>query len=97
MHSKDARAAGETEQRLYALPAWAETPYFTTRERAALAFTESVTLLARDHVPSEAYDAVAEHFTPDEIAALVALIVTINAWNAIGASTRTWVPGSYQP
>src|SRR6266498_282200 len=59
MHTKDARAVGETEQRLYALPAWAETPYFTERERAALAFTESVTLLARDHVPSEAYDAVA--------------------------------------
>ena len=97
MHTKDARAIGETEQRLYALPAWRETPYFTARERAALAFTESVTLLAEDHVPAQAYDAVAEHFTPDEIGALLSLIVTINAWNAIWVSTRTWVPGSYQP
>jgi AhpD family alkylhydroperoxidase len=97
MHTKDARAIGETEQRLYGLPAWEETPFFTARERAALAFTESVTLLASDHVPSEAYDAVAERFTPDEIAALVSLIVTINAWNTIGVSTRAWVPGSYEP
>jgi AhpD family alkylhydroperoxidase len=97
MHTKDARAIGETEQRLYALPAWAETPYFTERERAALAFTESVTLLARDHVPSEAYDAVAAYFTPDEVAALVSLITTINAWNTIAVATRAWTPGSYQP
>ena len=97
MHTKDARAIGETEQRIYALPAWKETPYFTDRERAALAFTESVTLLATDHVPSEAYDAVAAELTADEVAALVSLIVTINAWNAIGVSTRAWVPGSYQP
>jgi AhpD family alkylhydroperoxidase len=97
MHTKDARAVGETEQRIYALPAWRETPFFTPRERAALAFTESVTLLAADHVPSAAYDAVAAEFSPDEVAALVSLIVTINAWNAIGVSTRTWVPGSYQP
>ena len=96
MHTKDARAIGETEQRIYALPAWKETPYFTDRERAALAFTESVTLLATDHVPSEAYDAVAAELTADEVAALVSLIVTINAWNAIGVSTRAWVPGSYQ-
>ena len=97
MHTKDARAIGETEQRIYALPAWAETPFFSPRERAALAFTESVTLLAVDHVPAEAYDAVAEHFTGDEVAALVALIVVINAWNAIGVSTRAWEPGSYEP
>jgi AhpD family alkylhydroperoxidase len=97
MHTKDARAIGETEQRIYALPAWKETPYFTDRERAALAFTESVTLLATDHVPSEAYDAVAAELTADEVAALVSLIVTINAWNTIGVSTRAWVPGSYQP
>jgi AhpD family alkylhydroperoxidase len=95
MHTKDARAIGETEQRLYALPAWKETPFFTDRERAALAFAEAVTLVAEDHVPSEAYDAVAEHFTPDEIAALVSLLVAINAWNAISVSTRAWVPGSY--
>jgi AhpD family alkylhydroperoxidase len=97
LHSKDARAAGESEQRLYALPAWRETPFFTARERAALAFTESVTLLAGDHVPAEAYDAVAAHFEPGEVAALVALIVTINAWNAIGVATRAWEPGTYQP
>lgn len=64
-HTKDARAIGETEQRLYALPAWKEAPFFTDRERAALAFTESVTTLATDHVPSEAYDAVAAAFTTD--------------------------------
>src|SRR5450755_2544901 len=96
MHTKDARAIGETEQRLYALAAWAETPFFTPRERAALAFTESVTLMAAEHVPERAYEAVAAEFTADEVAALVSLIVTINAWNAIGVSTRTWVPGSYQ-
>ena len=97
MHTKDARAVGETEQRLDALPAWRETPFFTDRERAALAFTESVTLLAAGHVPAADYDAVAAEFNPDEVAALVSLIVTINAWNAISVSTRAWVPGSYQP
>ena len=97
MHTKDARAVGETEQRIYALPAWRETPFFTGRERAALAFTEAVTLMAGDHVPDAAYDAVAGEFSPDEVAALVGLIVVINTWNAIGVSTRTWVPGSYQP
>jgi alkylhydroperoxidase family enzyme len=97
MHSKDARAVGETEQRIYALPAWRETPYFDARERAALAFTESVTLLAADHVPAEAYDAVAAHFSEDEVGALVSLITAINAWNAIAVSTRAWQPGSYEP
>jgi AhpD family alkylhydroperoxidase len=97
MHTKDARAIDETEQRIYALPAWRETPYFTARERAALAFTESVTLLARDHVPAEAYADVAAHFSADEVGALISLIVAINAWNAIAVSTRAWVPGSYQP
>ncbi len=97
MHTKDARAIGESEQRIYALPAWRETPFFNEKERAALAFTESVTLLATDHVPTEDYDAVAAQFSPEEIAALVSLIVAINAWNAIGVSTRAWAPGSYQP
>ena len=97
MHTKDARAIGETEQRIYALPAWRETLFFNEKERAALAFTESVTLLATDHVPTEDYDAVAAQFSPEEIAALVSLIVAINAWNAIGVSTRAWAPGSYQP
>ena len=97
MHTKDARAIGETEQRIYALPVWRETPFFTSRERAALAFTEEVTLLASTHVPDEAYRAVAAEFSRPEVAALISLIVTINAWNAIGVSTRTWEPGSYQP
>ena len=97
MHSKDARAIGETEQRIYALPAWRETPFFTARERAALAFTETVTRLADTHVPDEAYQQVAAAFTADEVGALVSLIVTINAWNTIGVATRTWEPGSYQP
>ena len=97
MHTKDARAIGESEQRIYGLPAWAETPYFTARERAALAFTEAVTLLADTHVPDEAYRDVAAEFSEQEIAALVSLIVAINAWNAIGVSTRAWTPGSYEP
>jgi AhpD family alkylhydroperoxidase len=97
MHTKDARAIGETEQRIYALPAWAEAPYYSARERAALAFTESVTLMADTRVPAQAYEAVAAEFSAAEVAALVSLIVTINAWNAIAVSTRAWVPGSYQP
>src|SRR5215472_8556291 len=96
MHTKDARAAGEIEQRIYALPAWRETPFFTARERAALGFTEAVTLLAQDHVPAAAYAAVAAEYSPDEIAALVSLLVAINAWNTVGVSTRTWVPGTYE-
>jgi AhpD family alkylhydroperoxidase len=96
MHTKDARAAGETEQRLYALPAWRETPFFTARERAALAFTEAVTLAAQTHVPDEAFAEVAAEYSPDEVAALVSLLVAINAWNTIGVSTRTWTPGSYE-
>jgi AhpD family alkylhydroperoxidase len=97
MHSKDARAIGETEQRLYALPVWPETAFFTSRERAALAFAESVTLAASTHVPDSDYEAVAAHFSPAEIGALIALIATINAWNRIGVSSRAWEPGSYQP
>jgi AhpD family alkylhydroperoxidase len=96
MHTKDARAIGETEQRIYALPAWEETPFFDARERAALAFTEAVTRVADTHVPVEAYDAAAAEFTPDEMAALTSLIVVINAWNALAVTTRAWVPGSYQ-
>lgn len=96
VHTKDARAIGESEQRLYALPAWRETPYFTSRERAALGFTEAVTLLADTHVPAQAYQEVAAEFSQAETAALVSLIVTINAWNAIGVSTRTWAPGSHE-
>src|SRR6202046_5535185 len=97
MHTKAARAIGETEQRLYGLAAWRETPYFTARERAALAFTEAVTRLTDTHVPDQAYRDVAAEFSGPEIAALVSLIVAINAWNAISVSTRAWAPGSYQP
>lgn len=96
MHSTDARAVGESEQRLYALPVWRDTPFFTERERAALAFTEAVTLMSADHVPDAAYEAVAAEFEPDEIAALLSLIIAINAWNAIGVSTHAWLPGSYE-
>ena len=97
MHSKDARAIGETEQRVYALPAWRETGFYTARERAALAFTESVTLLAGTHVPDADFAAVAAEFSHAEIGALLALIVTINSWNRIGVAARAWEPGSYQP
>jgi AhpD family alkylhydroperoxidase len=97
MHTKDARAAGETEQRIYALPAWRETPFFTGRERAALALTESMTLMPQTHVPDADFDQAAAEYGEDELAALISLIVTINAWNAIGVSTHAWVPGSYQP
>jgi AhpD family alkylhydroperoxidase len=97
MHTKDARAIGESEQRLYALPAWAETPFFTERERAALAFAEVVTRLSETHVPDEAYAALAKEFTEQECAALISLIIMINAWNAASVSTRAWEPGSYQP
>ena len=96
MHTKDARAVGESEQRLYGLSAWRDTPYFSGRERAALAFTEAVTLMAGDHVPDAAYQAVAAHYSPDEVAALLALIITINAWNAVGVATHAWTPGSYE-
>jgi AhpD family alkylhydroperoxidase len=96
MHSKDARAAGETEQRLYALSAWRETPFFTPRERAALAFTEAVTLVADSHVPLTVLDEVEEHFTPEEMTTLLYAVIEINAWNRLGIATRT-EPGSYQP
>jgi AhpD family alkylhydroperoxidase len=90
MHSKDARAAGESERRLTELAVWRESPSFTTRERAALAFAELVTLVADSGVPDQAYAEIAEHYTGDEIAALISLIVTMNAWNRIGVSTRAW-------
>jgi AhpD family alkylhydroperoxidase len=96
-HTKDARAINETEQRIYALPVWAETPFFTDREQAALAFTEIVTRLSETHVPDEAYQSLAKEFSEQECAALISLIIMINAWNAVGVSTRAWEPGSYQP
>jgi AhpD family alkylhydroperoxidase len=97
MHTKDARAAGETEQRIYALAAWRETPFFTDTERAALGLAESVTLMPETHVPDADFAQAAEHFSETELGALISLIVTINAWNAIGVTTHAWLPGSYQP
>ncbi|HEX6149015.1 carboxymuconolactone decarboxylase family protein [Nocardioides sp.] len=97
MHTKDARVAGETGERLTALPVWREAPFFTRRERAVLAFTESVTRLSETRVPESDFELVAAELTADELGALVALLVTINAWNAIGVSTRAWEAGSYQP
>lgn len=97
MHTKDARAAGETEQRIYALPAWRETPYFTERERAALAFSEAVTALSNGHLPDEVYESAAKHFADAELAALLSVVITINAWNRISVVSRSWEIGSYQP
>jgi AhpD family alkylhydroperoxidase len=94
-HSRDARAIGETEQRLYAVAVWEETPFFDARERAALALTETITRLPDTHVPAEAYAAAAEHFSEAEMGALISLITVINAWNAIAVTTRAWEPGSY--
>ena len=94
-HNADARKGGETERRLYALPVWSQTPFFTERERAALALTEAVTVLHVDHVPSAVMEEAARHFEPEPLAQLVALLVTINAWNRIGVTTRCWEPGSY--
>ena len=96
MHSKDARAAGETEQRLYALNAWRETPFFSDRERAALEWTEAVTLIGENHAPDELYMHVREHFSEAETVNLTLAIVTINAWNRLAIAFRS-VPGSYQP
>ena len=96
MHSKDARAAGETEQRLYELNAWRETPFYSDRERAALAWTESLTLVSQTHVPDEAFEEVKKYFSEAEIVALTLAVVAINGWNRIAISMRA-VPGSYQP
>jgi AhpD family alkylhydroperoxidase len=93
MHSTDARAGGETEQRLYALPGWEEAPYYTRRERAALALTDAMTLLSQSHVPDAVYNQAAAEYEPAELAQLIALILTINAWNRIGVTTRLR-PGS---
>lgn len=96
MHSKDARAAGETEQRLYALNAWRETPFFSERERAALEWTESLTLVAENHVPDELYEGVRRHFTEEELVNLSFAVIAINGWNRLAIAVRA-VPGSYQP
>lgn len=95
MHTKDARAEGETEQRIYALSAWRETPFFTDKERAALAWTENVTHISGG-VSEEAFEAIREHFEDKELVDLTWAIASINAWNRIAISFRS-VPGDYQP
>jgi AhpD family alkylhydroperoxidase len=94
MHSKDARANGETEQRLYGLEAWREAPYYSARERAALEWTEALTLVAETHVPDDVYERVREHFSEDELVHLSLAIVAINGWNRLNVAART-VPGDY--
>ncbi len=96
MHWKDARARGESEQRLYGLMAWRESPYYTERERAALAWTEAVTLIADSHVPDELYEEVRKSFNETELANLTFALVAINGWNRLAISFRT-EPGTYQP
>jgi AhpD family alkylhydroperoxidase len=96
MHTKDARLAGETEQRIYALNAWRETPFFSDRERAALEWTEAVTRVADTHVPDEVYERVKTQFEEAELVALTFAIVVINSWNRLATSFRIPV-GSYQP
>jgi AhpD family alkylhydroperoxidase len=96
MHTKDARAAGETEQRLYALSAWQDTPFYTDRERAALAWTEAVTLVSQGSVPDGLYEEVRRHFSEKELVDLTLALVAINGWNRLGISFRT-VPGTYHP
>jgi len=95
MHTKDARAHGETEQRLYTLSAWRETACYSERERAALAWTEALTNVAESHVPDDVYDVARAHFTESELAHLSLAIVAINGWNRLSVAFRV-VPGTYQ-
>jgi AhpD family alkylhydroperoxidase len=94
MHSIDARALGESEQRLYALDAWRETPFFTDRERAALEWTEALTLVAENHVPDAVFENTKKYFSEKEIVDLTIVVSTINMWNRIAISMRA-VPGQY--
>ena len=96
MHSKDARDNGESEQRLYTVSAWRETPFFNGRERAALEWTEAVTKVSETHVPDEVYERVRTQFSEEELVNLTLAIVTINGWNRLAVSFRS-APGNYQP
>jgi AhpD family alkylhydroperoxidase len=96
MHTKDARAAGETEQRLYALSAWRETPFFTPRERAALAWTEAITNIQQGHAADEVYQEVRREFDEPALVRLTLAITQINTWNRMAIAFRA-EPGSYQP
>jgi AhpD family alkylhydroperoxidase len=95
MHVEEARDHGETEQRLHALAAWEEAPWFSPRERAALALTDAVTLVSEGHVPRAVWDAAAAEFPPAELAQLVFAITVINAWNRIAVTTRM-LPGTHR-
>ncbi len=92
LHSRDARALGEPEARLAAIAVWRESAFFSARERAALAFTESITMVTTTHVPDADFAAVRHEFSADEVAALLTLVVTINAWNALSVASRAWSP-----
>ncbi len=96
MHWKDLRAIGENEQRLYSLDAWEECPYYTDRERAALAWTEAVTRVSETHVPDAVYEQAKKQFSEKELADLTLAIAAINAWNRLAIAGRT-TPGTYQP
>lgn len=96
MHWKDLRALGESEQRLYGLDAWEESPYYTNRERAALLWAEAVTNIRETHAPDEVYEKVQAVFNPKELADLTLAVATINAWNRLAIGARS-VPGTYQP
>jgi len=96
MHTKDARAAGEIEQRLYGLSVWRETPYYTERERAALEWTEAVTLLSANNVPDDVYERVHAQFSDEEMVELTIAIIVINGWNRLAVPFRDEV-GSYEP
>ncbi|MGA2215415.1 MAG: carboxymuconolactone decarboxylase family protein [Bryobacteraceae bacterium] len=96
MHWKDLIASGENEQRLYSLDAWRECPYYSDRERAALAWTEAVTLITQGHVPDAVYDEARSHFSAKELSDLTLAVASINAWNRLSIAARV-VPGGYQP
>lgn len=96
MHSKDLAAAGETLQRMVSLDAWRECPYYSDRERAALAWTDVVTQIAETQAPDDTYDEVRRHFSEAEVANLTLAIATINAWNRLAIASRT-EPGHYKP
>ena len=93
MHSKDARAAGETEQRLYGLDAWREAPYYSARDRAALEWTEALTLVTQGHVPDDVYERVRQEFSEDELAHLSLAIVAINGWNRLNVARAPYPVG----
>jgi AhpD family alkylhydroperoxidase len=96
MHSKDTRANGETEQRLYGLEAWREAPYYSAKERAALEWTEALTLVSQTHAPDDVYERVRQQFSEGELARLTLAIAAINGWNRLNVAART-VPGDYVP